>query len=130
MKKELFTELKTAYPKLLAKIEEDSFYVGDGWFNLLFLTCERIQVQIDNYISDAEYKEQIYAVQIKEKFGTLRFYLNKDNPAIRGIVDMAEAYSRVVCEECGNVGKKTISTNKVVRTFCDVHLKENDKKTI
>jgi hypothetical protein len=43
--------------------------------------------------------------QIKEKFGTLRFYIDNGNEVSNAIVHYAELMSEVTCERCGNVGK-------------------------
>lgn len=43
--------------------------------------------------------------QVKEKFGTLRIYVSHMNMYIDGAIDMAEAMSEHICEECGDKGK-------------------------
>lgn len=60
---------------------------------------------------------QVIAVQIKEKFGTLRFYYDGGDEAVKGIVSMAEAMSGCTCEDCGKPGKRT--GNGWVRTLCN-----------
>jgi len=48
---------------------------------------------------------QVVATQVKEKFGTLRFYYDGGDSAIDGMVRMAESMSGVTCETCGNKGQ-------------------------
>jgi hypothetical protein len=48
---------------------------------------------------------QVVAVQVKEKFGTLRFYTNHEDDYISGLISMACSMSSVTCEVCGNPGK-------------------------
>lgn len=48
---------------------------------------------------------QVEAVQVKEKFGTLRFYYNGGNEYIDGLVSFAESMSSIICENCGQPGK-------------------------
>jgi hypothetical protein len=43
--------------------------------------------------------------QIKEKFGTLRFYIDNGNEVSNAIVHYAELMSEVTCEVCGNAGR-------------------------
>jgi hypothetical protein len=43
---------------------------------------------------------QVTLDQVKEKFGTLRFYYSGGDEYISGMVTMAEAMSGVTCEEC------------------------------
>lgn len=55
-------------------------------------------------------------VQVKEKFGTLRFYCG-GTEAIHKYVRLAERVSSVTCEDCGNLGKANDSG--WIRTQCD-----------
>jgi hypothetical protein len=57
--------------------------------------------------------------QVKEKFGTLRFYLDSAEPRTSALVEFAEYHSSKVCEECGCPGV-TRSTGWL-RTLCDRH---------
>lgn len=65
---------------------------------------------------------QVVADQVKEKFGTLRFYYHGGDEQIYGMVRMAESMSAVTCEECGTPGK--IRNGGWIRTLCDHHAKE------
>jgi hypothetical protein len=44
---------------------------------------------------------QVTLDQVKEKFGTLRFYYTGGDDEISGMVRMAESMSGVTCEGCG-----------------------------
>jgi hypothetical protein len=44
-------------------------------------------------------------VQAKEKFGTLRLYIEGGKDSDYAITDFAESMSEVTCEVCGNAGK-------------------------
>ncbi len=48
---------------------------------------------------------QVVASQVKEKFGTLRFYYNGGDEYIHGLAAMAEAMSARTCESCGSPAK-------------------------
>lgn len=63
--------------------------------------------------------EQVVATQVKEKFGTLRFYYNGGDSIIDGMVRMAESMSGVTCEKCGDVAK--LRGNGWWYTACDKH---------
>lgn len=67
---------------------------------------------------------QVVADQVKEKFGTLRFYYSGGDDFIRGLVSMAEAMSAVTCEVCGKPGKR--EGQSWVRTVCEEHKSKND----
>lgn len=58
-------------------------------------------------------------VQIKEKFGTLRLYIDYGSEGDNMVTDYAEAMSSVTCELCGNSGKTyRIGWNQ---TLCNEH---------
>lgn len=65
---------------------------------------------------------QVTVTQIKEKFGSLRFYYNGGDEYIRGLVAMAESISVTICEECGSIGERR--NGSYVRTLCDYHARE------
>lgn len=70
---------------------------------------------------------QVVACQIKEKFGTLRFYYDGGDEYIHGLVAMAESMSEVTCEKCGSPGK--IIPGGWLKTLCDQH-SQNDMVTL
>jgi len=59
---------------------------------------------------------QVTLDQVKEKFGTLRFYYSGGDDYISGMVTLAESMSGVICEECGNVGERR--GGGWVHTYC------------
>jgi len=48
---------------------------------------------------------QLVASQVKEKYGTLRFYANGGSDEDEGVISMAESMSGRTCEICGNPGR-------------------------
>jgi len=64
--------------------------------------------------------EQVVAIQVKEKFGTLRFYFMGGDDVIDGMVSMAESMSARMCEICG-VPTTRDQEDGWVRTRCDEH---------
>jgi hypothetical protein len=59
---------------------------------------------------------QVTLDQVKEKFGTLRFYYTGGDDVIDGMVRMAESMSGVTCEGCGNPGERR--GGGWVHTYC------------
>lgn len=59
---------------------------------------------------------QVTLDQVKEKFGTLRFYYAGGDDTIDGMVRLAESMSGVTCEECGNIGERR--GGGWVHTYC------------
>ena len=108
MKQELDTLLCERYPKLMVNrnlpMQETcmcwGFDCGDGWFNILDQLMGNIQHHIDWKNKKEEVVAQVTLDQVKEKFGTLRFYYTGGDDVIDGMVRMAESMSGVTCEEC------------------------------
>ena len=66
------------------------------------------------------------AVQIKEKFGGLRFYVQAATDKHYQYINFAESMSYRTCEECGNPGKTY--TDGWHMTLCDIHAAMNGKE--
>ena len=98
------------------------FECGDGWFNIIDQLMHNIQGHIDWKNRDFEIVPQVTLDQVKEKFGTLRFYYSGGDDAIDGMVRMAEAMSSVTCEECGKLGELRKDIGWYL-TLCDKHYK-------
>ena len=62
---------------------------------------------------------QVVATQVKEKFGTLRFYYSGGDDYCRGVESMADSMTAVTCETCGKPGK--MRRGGWIRTLCDEH---------
>ena len=45
------------------------------------------------------------ALQVKEKWGTLRFYISPSTDEMEEAIQKAQEESSIVCEMCGNPGK-------------------------
>ena len=71
---------------------------------------------------------QVTLDQVKEKFGTLRFYYTGGDEYISGLVSMAESMSGVTCEECGNPGE-TKGQGWVV-TLCETHRNAREERQL
>ena len=106
------------------------FATGSGWYPLIENLCYLIQSHTDwnnkmvEKHPDLKYKpvEQVTVQQIKEKFGTLRFYYSGGNDMIAGMVSMAELMSGHLCETCGDKGARR--SGGWIRTLCDKHEEE------
>lgn len=97
------------------------FETGDGWYQLIDRLCRSIQSHIDS--NPHLNISQVVAVQVKEKFATLRFYIRGGNEYINGMIAFAEAMSAKICERCGNHGK-TLDDGGWYKTRCEQHEKE------
>ena len=67
--------------------------------------------------------------QVKEKFGTLRFYVYGGNDAIQGMIRLAETMSARTCELCGDPGESTYQkVGGWIQTLCPDHMEERVNK--
>ena len=132
MKKVLQEKLFTSYPNIFKQKDATAqescmsrgICCGDGWFDLIDTLCLRIQSRVSAVKRniDAESARRgvtlipaklgylkCEAVQVKEKFGGLRFYIVGGDDYINGLVDFAESMSHKMCSECG---RKSVSQVK------------------
>jgi len=109
MRGELRSLLYDRHPKLLSELQErhpsggptESLNCGDGWFDLIDTLCMAIQARIDE-----EGLPQVHVKQIKEKLGTLRFYIfAQGDDYIRGMIHFASGLSERICAVCGAPGE-------------------------
>jgi hypothetical protein len=139
MDRELDEKLCSKYPLIFADRHRSmmetamcwGFECGNGWYDLIDTLCERIQLHIEStnrhreimlakptgYIP--EEVPQVVAVQVKEKFGMLRFYYDGGDEHVRGLVNMAEAMSIKICMTCGKPG--VLYTSGWWNVACEEH---------
>jgi hypothetical protein len=96
--------------------------VGDGWRDLVETAIDRIATAVAAVPGGS-----LKIGQIKQKFGTLRLYLDKRQgfpdaacAAIDEAICLAEARSACTCETCGAEGR-LYDMNGYVLTACDQH---------
>jgi len=109
-------DLKEKYPKILKDWGCDprtscmafGIEVNSGWYDLLDNLMHDLQ-----WNTDKNGYPQVIAEQIKEKYGTLRFYYTyeaknvdpRHDGVIEGMIDFAETMSGKICEQCGDKGE-------------------------
>jgi DNA replicative helicase MCM subunit Mcm2 (Cdc46/Mcm family) len=92
------------------------FECGDGWFDLVWRLCEDLEKLENEIIEKMKIEDRansllldedgvIKVTQVKEKLGTLRFYLDSSNDQMEKRIAQAENESEVTCEKCGKPGK-------------------------
>jgi hypothetical protein len=69
----------------------------DGWFDLIHGLSEKIA----EYISAQGPFQDFSVVQIKQEFGSLRYYVEGADETIRGLIRDAEEQSKTLCEMDG-----------------------------
>ncbi len=84
------------------------FAVDEGWFELI--------KNLINELIIAGWNKEVK--QVKEKFSTLRFYINEGSDEIHNIIFKYEKLSAEICEKCGDKGELR-SINNWLRCLCE-----------
>jgi len=90
-------------------------FPGDGWEPLLRRLSEKLEPLIAA-LPEGEYGRP-RASQVKEKFGTLRFYMSSETAEMSAAIREAEEESARTCEVCGAPGKTR--GGGWIETLCD-----------
>jgi hypothetical protein len=106
MSDELTQKLYAAFPRLYSGHDRPpsessmcwGFECGDGWYQLLYDLSKDL----------TDYMEQnpsinLEVMQVKSKFGSLRFHLDEDqdDEVTRAMIDRAKERARFVCQDTG-----------------------------
>lgn len=111
------------HPTLLTDVR-CGIHIYPGWIPLVYHLCSNIQK-----IVDSTPNLSVSVDQVKEKFGTLRFYttITGGEPAVIEQIDRlirdAESRSASVCEYCGKPGRLT--RNGWIKSACEEHERRN-----
>lgn len=123
MNEKLQQQLFDAFPRLFRargrppkRLDGYGICTGDGWYSLIYELCAEIQKHADANGVD------LIVLQVKEKFGGLRFYLRGADEVVDAAVDKAERLSFHTCEVCGAQGERRY--HAWVQTLCDKHDEE------
>jgi hypothetical protein len=145
MNEETFEKLAIAYPDLFQKAKVGSFDIREGWFDLIDILCGLLSTKVEEARDKLhgarnnkkyedkipEYENQLekaleelpIITQVKEKFGSLRFYTHGGTEVMDGYIRFAEQMSCRVCERCGAPG--TFRNDGWIRVLCDKHHNED-----
>ena len=88
-------------------LEDAKLCVGKGWHKLI--------EEIYNKLTD-----EAYVVQVKEKYGGLRFYVDGVNRETLDFIEKQERKSVTICEVCGAKGQ-LLDRNTWLVTRCKEH---------
>lgn len=82
-----------------SNVRTEGFRCGDGWYILLHKLCNSIDFETEIHGT-----RPVVAVQVKDKFGGLRFYTDHaPSDRIRGFIAFAEILSYNVCQNCAKL---------------------------
>jgi len=133
MTPDLDKKLRAAYPLVFPEplLNDEPIRCGDGWYYILDMLCRDLQALIEK--AAPEERHRLRAVQVKEKFGVLRFYLDRtpydpEHPQheVACVIAGAEWCSGIFCDVCGKPGAmrsgEGVERPMLMRTRCDDHV--------
>ena len=128
MKQELEQILFEKYPKIFQDKNKDKkvtcmcwgIECPDSWYDLIDKLCHTLQ-----YNTDVNKYPQVIAEQVKEKYGTLRFYCRLEGEknefkegVIEGIIRTYEDQTAFICAKCGS-NKNVKATKSGIQYLCE-----------
>lgn len=120
MTKELQQKLYDKYPTLFANKDESpketclcwGIEANDGWFSLIDKMCQKIM--------EVDINKEVRFEQVKEKYATLRVYLESYNiEEVEKIIEEAEIESSKTCEFCGKKRGAKLRKEDWLVTLCN-----------
>jgi hypothetical protein len=90
-----------------------SFECGDGWFDIL----KQLMTDLITLTKCEGMYDDFQVTQVKEKYGTLRFYTSYGSSIVWAVISSAENRSGQTCEICGDYGRIR-SRGYWYRTLC------------
>lgn len=150
MTDENFEKLVKRWPDLFQKSGDFEFSINDGWYNIVDVLCGFLSYDIEQARSRLKYsmenptarfsesvdelearvakalEELPTLAQVKEKFGTMRFYIDGGTAEMHNYIEFAEAMTSRTCEVCGDQGKSR--NTGWVKVLCDKHFGEQEEK--
>lgn len=121
-------ELEEKYPDLYRDVY-CGFFCPRGWYSLVDEISEKLEA-INSTI--VKHDERIRCVQVKEKFGSLVFYIDAASRAnykeALDIISDCELRSSSTCEVTGNEGVKCVVGTSYIRTLCPEEIKKQNAK--
>lgn len=132
MNNELNNKLFNKYPKIFRQKDLPAnqtcmcwgIECGDGWYHIINNLCSAIQHHVDWKQENDPNFPQIEAVQVKEKWGSLRFYTNYSDEYVDGLIDMAELVSENTCINCGSNDNVKMTNKGWIVPLCQKCYKE------
>lgn len=104
-----------------------SLSAGPGWHQLIWDLCTALEGMARQQV--AEGQAPMRACQVKEKYGTLRFYLTGGSVTDEAfeLTEAADERSGTICETCGQPGKTGLVGDWLL-TYCPKHRRKALKK--
>lgn len=112
----LYTRLFNEPSKIPHPVELVGIECQDGWFDLIYNLSCKLEALIEK--EPKELQNKFAVSQIKQKLGSLCFYLDSWTDEMGYYIKEAEFKSSSLCEKCGKKGERK-EFNKWYLTLCN-----------
>ncbi len=102
-------DFKREFPTLYDHPKLFDFSPPPGWVELVWSLSEQLV------------SHDVQVVQVKEKFGGLRVYLDIEKMSAAPLLRTAEAVSGTMCQECGKAAQLAMRGH-LIGTWCPEHM--------
>jgi hypothetical protein len=119
-----YNRAKRDYDYCLTMLQVEDKSAWRQWHHNTY-TPERLE----NLKKDLDECHIPVAVQVKEKFGGLRFYVERATDKQYDMISFVENLSYIVCEECGTMNDVHLYDMGWMRTLCRTHATERYGKS-
>jgi len=102
---------------LMESLMSFGFECGDGWFDLIYDLSKKV----------SKLDPKCEAMQVKEKFGGLRFYTGATTHEVWDVIDEYEERSYGICEQCGSAENVSQTKGGWIITLCEKCHKERER---
>lgn len=111
MNKENTEKLRNDFPNLYQNFNslKIHFECMDGWFSIIYELSEKI----------SKLDPECVALQVKEKFGGLRFYTSPTTNEVNNLINEYGNKSYKICERCGTEDGVKQRGGGWIHNFCD-----------
>lgn len=113
MTQETYEELVKRYPRLYK--HNQGIECAPGWHKIIDDLSAKLEMLILGEDNDPE--GYFYATEVKEKYGTLRFYMSLETDKMSSAIRKAENLSSQTCEYCSKPG--SLRGINWYHTLCD-----------
>ncbi|MDP3987201.1 MAG: hypothetical protein Q8P81_03190 [Nanoarchaeota archaeon] len=126
LERKLFNDFPLLYGGHKLSIRENLMSFGfehdSGWYDIIYQLSLKLEPMIRRWIEeneDEDLKDDYpMAVQVKEKFGGLSFYMTFATVEMAKLISEAESESYKTCESCGSK-ENVFQTSGWITTTCN-----------
>ena len=116
---------RSRYDESNYPLMRDGIACGDGWFSLIGKLSRDVEAIATEMRAAGYHDDKLpIVIQVKQKFGGLRFYMANQTSEIIKLIGEAQKDSLLTCETCGQPGN-LFNDRGWYRTVCETCMSNN-----